>query len=60
MKERIVYLICRCGERHLLCPGLAAPVYWCGDKLKELKEDDEVEYEIEEENISVENLRSLS
>jgi len=51
---REVYVICRCGEKHLLKGGIDAPVYWCGNILKQLKVGDDVEYE--EENSFRNNL----
>lgn len=41
----ICYVVCSCGEKHLLKPGIDAPVYWCGDTLKKLQEGDKIEYE---------------
>lgn len=42
------YIVCSCGEKHLLRPGIDAPIYWCGNTLKILQEGDEVEYEEED------------
>ena len=39
-----VWVICKCGEKHRLFPGIGAPFYWCGDELRKLEEGDEVEY----------------
>ena len=43
------YILCSCGLKHRLFPGLEAPVYWCGDNLKELQVGDDVEVEEPEE-----------
>lgn len=40
-----VWVVCSCGEKHLLFPGIDAPLYWCGDELKKLQSGDEVIYE---------------
>lgn len=39
------WVICSCGEKHRLLPGVEAPIYWCGNTLRNLKEGDDVEYE---------------
>lgn len=49
--KAVCYIVCSCGQKHLLRPGLDAPVYWCEDNLRNLKEGDEVEYE-EEDSLS--------
>jgi len=42
--EGEVWIICECGEKHPLKPGVEAPYYWCGDELKKLVAGDTVEY----------------
>lgn len=42
------FVLCGCGQKHMLFKGIDAPMYWCGDGLKSLKEGDEVECEDEE------------
>ena len=41
----ICSIICSCGEKHILLPGLDAPIYWCHNEIKCLTEGDGVEYE---------------
>jgi len=43
--EEKYYVVCSCGEKHLLKSGIDTPVYWCGDTLKSLRVEDEVEEE---------------
>ena len=47
MKEVLAkaWILCKCGEKHLLFLGIDAPFYWCGDELRKLEPGDEVEYE---------------
>lgn len=47
----VCYIICSCGEKHLLKPGLDSPVYWCRGILRKLQEGDEIESE-EEDTLS--------
>ena len=48
-----VYILCsNCGEKHRLTPGVATPVYWCGNTLMCLKEGDDVEYDESVEEMS--------
>jgi hypothetical protein len=44
------WVICPCGEKHKLIPAIDTPVYWCGDKLLELKAGDNLEIEENENN----------
>ena len=39
------WIICSCGEKHRLVPGVIAPAYQCGKRVLLLKKDDKVEYE---------------
>ena len=39
------WVVCSCGDKHRLIPGIDAPVYWCGDVLLKLTVGDTVEYE---------------
>lgn len=45
MTAATCYIVCPCGRKHLLQPGLTGPVYWCGDELRDLEGGDEVEIE---------------
>jgi len=40
------YVLCSCGLKHKLVGGMDAPIYWCVDQLKTVKEGDEVEYSL--------------
>jgi len=42
----IVHIKCpHCGDMHRVIPGVGTPIYWCGDKLMSLNDEDNVEYE---------------
>ena len=47
-----VWLICQCGSKHRVLPGIGTPVYWCGNDLLSLHEGDDVEYYNEDEDCS--------
>jgi len=41
-----VWVVCStCGEKHQVLPGVGSPVYWCENRLMNLKEGDDIEYE---------------
>ena len=40
-----VFVLCSCGRKHRLRPGVGAPYYWCEEAIRVLKVDDVVECE---------------
>ncbi len=48
VESQIVFVICSCGQKHRLLPGVGAPYYWCGDDVRTLKEGDDIECEEDE------------
>ena len=44
IKAAYASILCPCGSKHILRPGVETPIYYCYGEKWELKAGDEVEY----------------